>query len=104
MRPALLLAVLACAAPNRQIRPGARAVEDHGADLNAIARADYAQARGRALENAGPALLVGPSQITLVGGPQRLSMELAPPAYHQLKAVAHLALGIHSLFYEQRPP
>jgi hypothetical protein len=46
---------------------------------------------------------VGPAQITLVDGPRRVSMELAPPAYHQLKTVAHLALGIHSLFFQETP-
>jgi hypothetical protein len=104
MRLALLLAV-GCAASNSATRPAAApaAIPAAVTDLNSIARADYAQARDRALANAGPALLVGPSQITLLDGPRRLSFELAPAAYQELKTVAHLALGIHSLFFEQAP-
>ncbi|HEY2029322.1 MAG TPA: hypothetical protein VGH20_08950 [Myxococcales bacterium] len=110
MRLALLLLVLGCAAPKPAFDSSSRAPADPNAradgtaDLNALARADYAQARDRAFANAGPALLVGPAQITLVDGSRRVSMELAPAAYHQLKTVAHLALGIHSLFFEEVPP
>ena len=109
MRLALLFLVLACAAPKLPATNGAperrvATAADPVAELNSIARADYAQARDRALANAGPMLLVGPAQVTLVEGSRRLSMELAPAAYHQLKTVAHLALGIHSLFFEETPP
>jgi hypothetical protein len=109
MRLALLLLILACAAPKptADATAGAAATASAAADpvaeLNSIARADYAQARDRALANAGPMLLVGPAQITLVDGSRRISMELAPAAYHQLKTVAHLALGIHSLFFAATP-
>lgn len=103
MRLALVLLVVGCAAA-----PPRTAVANAGSaaavtDLNTIARADYAQARDRALAHTGPVLLVGPAQVTLVDGSRRLSMELAPPAYHQLKTVAHVALGIHSLFFDETP-
>src|SRR4051794_22438681 len=92
MRLALPCLLLACAAA----RPPA--------DLNGVARADYAVARGRALAATGPVLLVGPSRITLLDRGERLEFELAPPAYHELKTVSHLALGLHSLFFRQAPP
>jgi hypothetical protein len=94
MRFALLCLLAACAAAPPAPSP----------DLNALARAGYAQARGRAVAKAGAVLLVGPAQITFLNGPRRQQLELAPPAYHQLKAVAHLALGLHSLFFAEAPP
>lgn len=105
MRPALVLLAIGCAS-TKPVAGGAALPQasQAAADLNSIARADYAKARERALANAGPALLVGPAQITLIDGSRRLSMELAPAAYHELKTVAHLALGIHSLFFEASPP
>jgi hypothetical protein len=96
MRIALLLLVGCAAAQPSVSRPAA--------DLNALARADYAQARRRAVAHSGPVLLVGPVQITFLNGTERRQFELAPAAYHELKAVAHLALGVHSLFFEEAPP
>jgi hypothetical protein len=99
MRIALLCLLPACVAAQPSGRPVQAAK-----DLNAIARADYAEARARAVASAGPVLLIGPAQITWLNGGQRQQFELAPPAYHQLKTVAHLALGLHSLFFEEVPP
>jgi hypothetical protein len=101
MRTALLLSLVACAAAHPA--PSTAAAPDPVAALNSVARAGYADARSRAIVNAGPVLLVGPSRIMLIGGGPRLEMELAPPAYHQLKTVDHIALGLRSLFFEEVP-
>jgi hypothetical protein len=102
MRRLALVLLLGCAAskPAEVAAPPAPPAKD----LNAIARADYAEARSRAIANAGPVMLVGPEHITLIDGKQREEMELAPPAYHQLKTIDHLALGLHSLYFEEPPP
>jgi hypothetical protein len=102
MRITLLFLLAACA--GAQPRPAAEAGSTTATDLNALARKDYAEARSRALATAGPVLLVGPVQITFLDGARRQQFELAPPAYHQLKTVAHLALGLHSLFFAEAPP
>ena len=106
VRIASLCLLAACATASRApvSAPPAAAEKAPPSDLNSIARADYAEARGRAIANAGPVLIVGPARITFIDGAQRRQFELAPPAYHQLKTVAHLALGLHSLFFQQTPP
>jgi hypothetical protein len=96
MRLALALLFAGCAA--------AKPVAAPPSDLNSIARADYAEAKKRALANMGPLLIIGPAHITLIDGADREELELAPPAYHELKTIAHLALGLHSLWFEQTPP
>jgi hypothetical protein len=101
MRLVLLCLLAACAAAHPSAANGA---DPAVADLNTLARNDYAEARSRAVANAGPVLLVGPAQITFLNGGRRQQFELAPPAYHQLKTVAHLALGLHSLFFAEAPP
>jgi hypothetical protein len=97
MRIALLCLLAACATSS------SKPATSPALDVNFLARADYAEARSRAVANAGPVLLVGPARITYLNGVQRQQFELAPPAYHQLKTVAHLALGLHSLFFEAAP-
>lgn len=95
MRLLVLLLVTACA--------GARPPPaDPLADLNHAARAAYADARSRALQHAGPVLIVGPAHVTLLANGARSEMELTPPRYHELKSMAHLALGLHSLFFESQ--
>ncbi|HEX4386356.1 MAG TPA: hypothetical protein VH083_25550 [Myxococcales bacterium] len=105
MRTALLSFCLLAACATAQKPPvEAKPADSKATDLNSIARADYAEARGRAIAHAGPVLVVGPSQITFIDGQKRQQFELAPPAFHQLKTVAHLPLGLHSLFFQQTPP
>jgi len=105
-RIALLCLLTACATASKApvSAPPPAAEKAPPSDLNSIARADYAEARARAIANAGPVLIVGPAQITFMQSAQRLQFELAPPAYHQLKTIAHLPLGLHSLFFQQAPP
>ena len=86
MRPLLLAALCACATA-----PAGRAPSDPLVELNRTARAAYAEARQRALTNAGPVLIVGPERITLLHAGARSEFELQPPRYQDLKAFAHLA-------------
>src|SRR3954466_4265115 len=95
MRLVLFAALCACA--------GAAPRLDPLADLNRIARDAYADARGRALASAGPVLIVGPARIALLNGGARTDYELAPARYQELKAICHLALGLHALHYRAVP-
>src|SRR2546425_181071 len=98
MRLALLAALCACAgAPSRP------APSDPLAELNRAARAAYAEARERALANAGPVLIVGPDRITLLHAGARSEFELRPARYQDLKAIAHFALGLHALHFQAAP-
>jgi len=95
MRLSAIALLLACAgAPSRP------APADPLADLNRAARAAYADARSRALSRAGPILIVGPAHISLLQGSGRVELELVPPRYQDLKSIAHLALGLHSVYFE----
>ena len=95
MRSCILLLVFACAGA-----PPKTASADPLADLNRVARAEYEEARGRALSHAGPVLIVGPGRIKLLQGTSRVEFELVPRSYQDLKSIAHLALGMHSLFFQ----
>src|SRR3954469_954182 len=95
MRLVLFAALCACA--------GAAPRPDPLADLNRIARDAYADARARALASAGPVLIVGPARIALLNGGARTDYELAPAPYQELKAICHLALGLHALHYRAVP-
>jgi hypothetical protein len=98
MRLALLAALCACAGA-----PPKPAVSDPLAELNKEARAAYAEARERALGHAGPVLIVGPGRITLLNAGTRSEFELRPAIYDDLKAIDHLALGLHSLQFQATP-
>ncbi len=91
---AILLLLLCCTAAcaGRAQRP-----EDPLVSLNQLLRADYAAARDRGLAAAGPVLIAGPDKLTLLRGQAREVAELDPPGYHELKAVAHVPLGLHAL-------
>src|SRR4051812_1262405 len=95
MRLLLLAALCACA--------GAPPRADPLDALNRVARADYAEARGRALNGAGPILIVGPVHIVFLDAGARTVYELAPALYQELKSMAHLALGLHALHYRAIP-
>src|SRR3954467_15437726 len=89
MRLVLFAALCACA--------GAAPRPDPLADLNRIARDAYADARGRALASAGPVLIVGPARIGLLKGGARPDYARAPERHPGLKAICHLARGLHAL-------
>src|SRR5215813_2127444 len=99
MRTVLLVAAL-CACASAPPRP---APQGPLAELNHFARTAYAQARERALANAGPVLIVGPERITLLQAGVRSELELRPARYQDLKAIAHLALGMHALQFQAAP-
>jgi hypothetical protein len=99
MRPLLALVLAGCAAARPPAPPSA---PDALAELNRLSRAAYADARRRAIAAAGPVLIVGPARITLLDGATRQNWELAPARYQDLKAIAHLALGLHALLTGQQ--
>src|SRR6266852_1598170 len=98
MRLALLAVLCACAGAPPKPSPS-----DPLAELNRAARAAYAEARERALANAGPVLIVGPARITLLHAGARSEFELSPARYHDLKAIAHFALWLHALHFQSAP-
>ncbi len=98
MRLALLAALCACAGA-----PPKPAPSDPLAELNRAARAAYAEARDRALASAGPVLIVGPARIALLHAGARSEFELSPARYHDLKAIARFALGLHALCFQATP-
>lgn len=72
--------------------------------LNQALRHEYADARARALAQAGPILIVGPEKLVLLRGAEREEREQFPPIYQALKAVSHVALGLQALLETPRPP
>ena len=48
-------------------------------------------------------LIVGPERIALLQRSSRREFELVPRSYQDLKSMAHLALGLHSLFFQADP-
>lgn len=98
MRLTLCALLCACATAPDRVPPG-----DPLAVLNRTARAAHAEARARALANAGPVLIVGPARVTLLHGGSRHEFELHPQRYHDLKSIAHLALGLHALHFQAAP-
>ncbi len=73
---------------------------DAGKALEAVnhqARAAYAAARERAVARAGPVVLFNGDELTLRYGGVRLARRVAPPLYHDLKTVGHLALALDAL-------
>lgn len=98
MRPVLIATLCACASAPPKPGPS-----DPLAELNRCARAAYAEARERALANSGPVLIVGPDRITLLHAGTRRELELRPARYQDLKAMAHVALGLHALQFQATP-
>ncbi|MFN2546710.1 MAG: hypothetical protein ABR567_04710 [Myxococcales bacterium] len=89
MRILVCSLAFACAAAQR---PPA----DPLAQLNQIARGSYAQAKARALAEAGPVLYVGTDRLALLSGGARSEASIIPAGHHELKAIDHVALGLHA--------
>jgi hypothetical protein len=90
-RPALaLLLLVGCAA-----RPPAPPEGPRAGAVNATFHAVYARARAREAA-AGPRIVVDPARVTLhLGAAARESVALGGPAFHALKAFAHLPLAAY---------
>jgi hypothetical protein len=67
------------------------------ADVNALARAHYARAKAATLAGLGPIIVVEPDALTLVRDGKRQRQVYLPERYRSLKALAHVAMGLHSL-------
>ena len=63
-------------------------------DLNSDARSAYKRAKARALLAAGPVIVVENDSVVLLRDGKRQEARVVPPAYHQLKAIDHVALGV----------
>jgi hypothetical protein len=87
------------AAPNRT--PAAQQDGGKAPDglntLNNVARGAYRRARAEALARTGPVILVEGDDLVLKYGIQRTEVRFTPAAYHTLKSVSHVPLGIYAL-------
>lgn len=70
-------------------------VPDFLADLNQAALGAYHEGRQALLAQTSPIILVTPDELVLRRGGVETRERFTPPRYHQLKSIAHLALGIH---------
>ncbi len=101
---ACMVAPAGCAPSSPARVPGARApstvsgraetTSDPLTALNETARAAYAAARTRALTNMGPVIIVEGDKLVLLRGALRTEIEVIPPEFHVLKAIAHIPLGL----------
>jgi hypothetical protein len=67
------------------------------AAMNALFRSGYRAARVETLRRLGPVILVRSDRLTLRDGGRVLEEPISIPLYHELKAVAHIPLGIFVL-------
>jgi len=93
----LLAALLGACATRSAVSPPPKPPPTALQALNLAARADYAQARTRMLQSAGPILLVS-DKLILIQGDRREEAPLSPPGFDELKSIAHAPLGMHALF------
>ena len=80
-RALLCLALVACAHPQPQTP-------------NDVFRAAYHDARSRALANAGPIILIDGDHAVLIVGAGREQALIRDARYHEIKQMAHGALGV----------
>jgi hypothetical protein len=71
--------------------------------LNDLSRAAYRRAKEEALARTGPVILVEGDNLVLRYGIQRTEARFTPPAYHVLKSVSHVPLGIYALLAYVEP-
>jgi hypothetical protein len=93
-RLGIALVALAAVAPASAAvaQPG---VPDFLAELNRAALGAYHEGRQALLEGTSPIIVVTPDELVLRRGGVETRERFTPPRYHQLKSIAHLALGIH---------
>jgi hypothetical protein len=88
-----LVALAVVASANAAVaQPG---VPDFLADLNRTALGAYHQGRQALVDRTSPIVVVTPDELVLRRGGVETRECFTPPRYHQLKSIAHLALGIH---------
>jgi hypothetical protein len=71
-------------------------VPDFLADLNQAALGAYHEGRQRLLARTSPIIVVSGDDLVLRRDGVETRERFTPPRYHQLKSIAHLALGIHA--------
>jgi len=70
-------------------------VPDFLRDMNQTALGAYHQGRQTQFERTSPIIVVAGDELILRRGGADTRERYTPPLYHQLKSIAHLALGIH---------
>lgn len=79
---------------------GAPAAADPAADaalndLNKSARAIYGAGKAKLLARTDPVVIVAFDDLVLRRGGQETRVNFTPPAYHRLKSIAHIPLGLY---------
>lgn len=93
----VLAAPRAWATDDAPADPRPTVVEEKLADLNALARAHYAEAKAATLAEISPIIVVEPDALTLIrDGVTRREIYL-PARYADLKALSHMVMGLYSL-------
>ncbi len=90
--PLLVALILSAFADAAVAQPG---VPDFLVDLNQAALGAYQQGRKTLFELTSPIIVVAGDELVLRRGGAETRERFTPPVYHQLKSIAHLALGIH---------
>ncbi len=90
--PLLVALILSAFADAAVAQPG---VPDFLVDLNQAALGAYHQGRQTLFELTSPIIVVAGDELVLRRGGAETRERFTPPLYHQLKSIAHLALGIH---------
>lgn len=72
--------------------------------LNQGFRAAYRDARARTLAGVRPVILLQGSTATLLSERGRVDVDVDPPVYHSLKAVAHIPLAIYVMLAHVEGP
>jgi hypothetical protein len=76
---------------------GAESPEQKFDEINALARAHYAEAKTLTLASLGPVIIVDADALTLVRAGTLRRETYLPVRYRDLKAIGHLAMGLYSL-------
>ena len=77
--------------------------DDALAQLNTVARAAYGDGRAALIARASPVIVVAFDELVLLRDGKETREAFTPAAYHQLKSVAHLPLGVVALLAAQSP-
>jgi hypothetical protein len=64
-------------------------------DLNTTARAVYGAGKAKLLARTDPVVIVAFNELILRRGGQESRVNFTPPAYHRLKSISHVSLGLY---------